>query len=111
MDNNTINKDEPPKTEKISNTDNYISYSLLQQIIKETNIPKKVIEEKNSELWYETLSGKGKVFFTNNTTYSGFIKNGIFVLSARINMIGEILLKEIMGLILPRKNITSLKQC
>ena len=77
MDNNTINKDEPPKTEKISNSDNYISYSLLQQIIKETNIPKKVIEEKNSELWYETLSGKGKVFFTNNTTYSGFIKNGI----------------------------------
>ena len=47
MDNNTINKDEPPKTEKISNSDNYISYSLLQQIIKETNIPKKVIEEKN----------------------------------------------------------------
>lgn len=44
-------------------------------------------------------------------TKEPFYKNGIFVLSARINMIGEIPLREIMGLILPRKSITNLKLC
>ena len=70
---------ENPKnqTEKISSNDNYIPYSLLKDLIQETNIPKKIIEEINSELWYETLSGNGKISFLNRLKYNGPIKNGI----------------------------------
>ena len=75
MDNSS--KDGSQKPQKISNEENYITYALLQQIIKETNIPKKIIEEKNSELWYETLTGKGQIYFRNNVIYTGGIKNGM----------------------------------
>ena len=65
------------QTEKITSNENYIPYSLLKDIITETNIPKKIIEEINSELWYETLSGNGKINFINKIKYTGPIKNGI----------------------------------
>jgi len=65
------------RAEKINEGDNYLSYNILKEIIKETNIPKKIIEEKNSELFYETLTGKGDVTFINNTKYSGYMKNGL----------------------------------
>ena len=68
---------EDKRAEKINEGDNYLSYNILKEIIKETNIPKKIIEEKNSELFYETLSGKGDVTFINNTKYSGYMKNGL----------------------------------
>ena len=62
---------------KIDQDDNYLSYNILKEIIKETNIPKKIIEEKNSELFYETLTGKGSLTFINDTKYSGYMKNGL----------------------------------
>ena len=65
------------RAEKINQDDNYLSYNILKEIIKETNIPKKIIEEKNSELFYETLTGKGSLTFMNNTKYIGFMKNGL----------------------------------
>jgi len=34
------------RAEKINEGDNYLSYNILKEIIKETNIPKKIIEEK-----------------------------------------------------------------
>ena len=68
---------EDKRTEKINQDDNYLSYNILKEIIKETNIPKKIIEEKNSELFYETLTGKGSVTFINKTQYTGFMKNGL----------------------------------
>ena len=75
------------QTEKISSKENYIPYSLLKDIIKETNIPKKIIEEINSELWYETLTGNGKISFLNRIKYNGPIKNGI--LESQINKKNE----------------------
>ena len=68
---------EDKRAEKINQDDNYLSYNILKEIIKETNIPKKIIEEKNSELFYETLTGKGSVTFINKTQYTGFMKNGL----------------------------------
>ena len=68
---------EDKRAEKINQDDNYLSYNILKEIIKETNIPKKIIEEKNSELFYETLTGKGSVTFINNTKYTGLMKNGL----------------------------------
>ena len=68
---------EDKKAEKINPGDNYISYNILKEIIKESNVPKKVIEEKNSELFYETLTGKGSITFINNTKFTGYMKNGL----------------------------------
>ena len=68
---------EDKRAEKINEGDNYLSYNILKEIIKETNIPKKIIEERNSELFYETLTGKGDITFINNTKYSGYMKNGL----------------------------------
>ena len=68
---------EDKRAEKINQDDNYLSYNILKEIIKETNIPKKIIEEKNSELFYETLTGKGDITFINNTKYTGYMKNGL----------------------------------
>lgn len=65
------------KTEKIGEKTKFIPIKLMEQIIKETDVSKKIIEETNSELWYETLSGLGKLVFTNNVTYYGNVKNGI----------------------------------
>lgn len=62
---------------KITEKDSYISLKLLEQIVKETNISKKIIEETNSELWYETINGSGKLFFHNNVTYSGNVRYGV----------------------------------
>ena len=31
----------------------------------ETDIPKEMIEEENSELWFDTLTGRGKLYFEN----------------------------------------------
>ena len=72
-----LSNQEDKRAEKINQDDNYLSYNILKEIIKETNIPKKIIEEKNSELFYETLTGKGSLTFINNTKYSGYMKNGL----------------------------------
>lgn len=65
------------QTEKIGEKSKFIPIKLMEQIIKETDVSKKIIEETNSELWYETLSGLGKLVFINNVTYYGNVKNGI----------------------------------
>ena len=63
--------------EKIKEGQKYIPYKLLEQIVIETNINKKLIEEINSELWYETLNGVGHIEFNNNTSFQGNMENGI----------------------------------
>ena len=65
------------KIYKLKKDDKYLSYHILKAILQETNVPKKVIEEKNSELFYETLTGKGKVIFSNSLKYYGPVKNGL----------------------------------
>lgn len=76
MDNLNITQT-PQKTEKIKDNQKYLPYRLLEQIIKETDVSKKIIEETNSELWYETLTGLGKILFNNNVTYYGSVNNGV----------------------------------
>ncbi len=68
---------ESKRAEKINQDDNYLSYNILKEILKECKIPKKIIEEKNSELFYETLTGKGTITFINNMKYHGLMKNGL----------------------------------
>ena len=62
---------------KINATDNFIPLTLLNQILTQTNISKRVIEEKNSELFYETLTGKGEIDFINKIHYNGTVYNGL----------------------------------
>lgn len=62
---------------KVSNKEICIPYKLLESIIKETDVPQVIIEEEESELFYTSLTGQGKIFFKNNTIYEGNIKYGI----------------------------------
>lgn len=66
------------KQPKITKDDPFLYYTLLEQLIKETDLTKQNIEEKNSELWFETLSGQGKLNFENNISYTGQVKYGVF---------------------------------
>ena len=68
---------EDKKIYKLKEGDKYLSYHILKAILQETSVPIKVIEEKNSELFYETLTGKGKVIFSNSMKYFGPVKNGL----------------------------------
>ena len=62
---------------KLKPKEKFVSSQLLTNIIKSSTISKAVVEEINSELWYETLNGQGKIIFKNNVTYEGFLKYGI----------------------------------
>ena len=62
---------------KLKPSENFISTALLKNLIKTTNIPKAIIEETTSELWYETLNGVGKIEFKNNIIYEGNLRYGI----------------------------------
>ena len=62
---------------KLKPSENFISTALLKNLIKTTNIPKAIIEETTSELWYETLNGVGKIEFKNKITYEGNLRYGI----------------------------------
>ena len=62
---------------KLQQNEKFISSQLLTNIIQSTDIPKAVVEEPTSELWYETLNGQGKITFKNNVTYQGYLKYGI----------------------------------
>ena len=68
---------EEKKITKLKEGDKYLSYHILKAILQETDVPRKVVEEKNSELFYETLSGKGKIIFSNSMKYYGPVKNGL----------------------------------
>ena len=62
---------------KLKPSEHFISTALLKNLIKTSNIPKAIIEETTSELWYETLNGEGKIEFKNNVTYEGNLRYGI----------------------------------
>ena len=61
---------EDKKIYKLKEGDKYLSYPILKAILQDTTVPIKVIEEKNSELFYETLTGKGRVIFSNSFALS-----------------------------------------
>ena len=62
---------------KLQPNETFITSPLLKNLIKTTNIPKAVVEETTSELWYETLHGYGNITFNNNVTYEGSLRYGI----------------------------------
>lgn len=62
---------------KVTNKDIYIPQKLLEHIIKETDVMPITIEEEQSEIFFGSLSGLGKVIFKNNTIYEGNVKYGI----------------------------------
>lgn len=63
---------------KLTKGEKFLSLKLLNNLIKETDIKAAIVEEEGSELWFETLNGYGKIFFTNNIKYNGNIKYGRF---------------------------------
>ena len=66
------------QTKKLNPGEKFLPISLLNQLVKSTNLTKETIEETNSELWYETLNGMGEVLFSNNLLYNGPVRFGIF---------------------------------
>ena len=62
---------------KLEPNEKFISSKLLENLITETDINKAIVEEINSELWFETLNGYGKVKFKNNVEYTGNLHYGI----------------------------------
>ncbi len=78
-ENTTEQKQEPEQRQsyKLNRGEKFISISLLNNIISSSDIKKAVVEESNSELWYETLNGYGNVLFKNNVQYIGNVKYGI----------------------------------
>ena len=55
----------------------FISTSLLNSILKSYDHKKIVVDESDSELWYETINGPGTLIFKNKVKYVGNIKYGI----------------------------------
>ena len=72
--NKTINSS---NISKISSTTPFLSNRLLSEIITKSTIPKTIIEEENTELYYETLTGVGEIIFKNNISYKGALLNGL----------------------------------
>ena len=62
---------------KLRQNELFISTSLLNNIIKNSTVKKAIIEEKASELWYETYNGVGTVQFNNDMEYTGNLHYGI----------------------------------
>ena len=65
------------KSYKLNPSDSYITFSLLNNIISSTTTKKAILEETCSELWYETLHGKGQINFKNKISYEGNLKYGL----------------------------------
>ena len=64
-------------TKRLKQNEKFIPYSLIKDSILETNLAKETIEENSTNLFYETLSGKGKLFLKNGFLYYGPVKYGI----------------------------------
>ena len=70
-------KSEVIGTRYLKENEKYIPYRLIEDSISFTDIKKQTIEERSTNLFYETLSGKGKLFFKNGLLYYGPVKYGI----------------------------------
>ncbi len=66
------------KNEKINNKDHFIPTMITDYIIRETDIKSNVgIEEEQSELYYNTVSGRGKIYFKNGSEFDSAVRFGI----------------------------------
>ena len=64
-------------TKYLKENEKYIPYKLIEDNISFTDIEKQTIEEQSTNLFYETLTGKGKLFLKNGLLYYGPVKYGI----------------------------------
>jgi hypothetical protein len=62
---------------KVTSKDIYIPQKLLDHIIKETDVMPITIEEEQSEIFFGSSSGLGKVLFKNTSVFEGNVKYGI----------------------------------
>ena len=70
-------KNNNTSTKRLKENEKFIPYSLIKDSISETNLTKETIEENSTNLFYETLSGKGKLFLKSGFLYYGPVKYGI----------------------------------
>ena len=65
------------KIKRLKANEKYIPYKLIEDSIAETDLKKETVEERSTNLFYETLSGKGKLFLKSGFKYYGPVKYGI----------------------------------
>ena len=74
-------KTEVNTTKYLKENEKYIPYKLIEDSISFTDLKKQTVEERSTNLFYETLSGKGKTrvacflschqhFFAQNNNYN-----------------------------------------
>ena len=63
--------------EKLKYDDHIIPITLLERIVKETDIQKYTVEEELSELIIDILHGTGTIIFKNGDIYEGSVKYGV----------------------------------
>lgn len=64
-------------TIKISNKETFVPLSLLKNIVESTTLPEQNIDEEDSELYFTTLHGYGKIVFKNGNDYEGNVRFGV----------------------------------
>ena len=62
---------------KVTSKDIYIPQKLLDHIIKKSDVMPITIEEEQSEIFFGSSSGLGKVVFKNSSVFEGNVKYGI----------------------------------
>ena len=70
-------KSEMLGTKYLKESEKYIPYKLIEDNISFTDIKKQTIEERSTNLFYETLTGKVKLFLKNGLLYYGPVQYGI----------------------------------
>ena len=65
------------KIKRLKLNEKYIPYKLIEDSISQTDLKKETVEEYSTNLFYETLSGKGKLFLKSGLLYYGPVKYGI----------------------------------
>ena len=69
--------DASQKIKRLKLNEKYIPYKLIEDLIAQTDLQKEIVEEYCTNLFYETLSGKGKLFLKSGFLYYGPVKYGI----------------------------------
>lgn len=63
--------------ERIKYEEHFIPYTLMEKVVKETDIQRNIYEEEYSEFVVETLNGTGTIIFKNDDVYEGTVRYGI----------------------------------
>ena len=65
------------KSIKIKKDETFIPIQILNNIIQSTTVPEQTIDEEDSELFFTTIHGYGKIIFKNGNEYEGNVRYGI----------------------------------